>query len=173
MIENDAIELIRKGVPDKPKSVAWVDLGCGNGTFTKALAQLLGTHSTLLAVDKENQRITSPNPDVEIKFLQADFTNALLPKNLDGALIANALHYVNDQEKFLQKISTHLNPGGSLIVIEYDTDRPNAWAPYPVTFHKLTKLLSKTDYQDAVKIGERNSVYNQNKMYACQAIKLK
>ena len=168
MKESDAIELIRAGVLKNSKA-NWADLGSGSGTFTKALAHLLKPGSTILAVDKENYPIISPNDPVAIISQQADFTTATLPHSLDGILMANSLHYVKDQLSFIQQLSRHLNPQGRLLLIEYDTNRANAWVPYPITFEKLKELLLQAGYTSVSKIGEMDSVYNQNKIYACLA----
>ena len=47
---SEAIQLIQHPVT-KEKS-AYADLGCGNGLFTKALAQLVAPQSVIYAVDK-------------------------------------------------------------------------------------------------------------------------
>lgn len=167
MTESDAIQLIRGGVLNKSGSSLWADLGSGSGTFTKALAQLLGDGSTILAIDKEDHEIESPNHPVTIQFLRADFTKASLPHSLDGILMANALHYVKNQPDFLRDLSSHMKPAGQLIVVEYDTAYANAWVPYPVTFNKLEELLLTAGYISVLKIGEMDSIYNQNKIYAC------
>lgn len=171
MKDADAIELIRKGILEK-SAVHWADLGSGSGTFTKALAQLLAPGSTILAVDKDNYTIVSPNNQVTINFQQADFTTAALPNALDGILMANSLHYVQDQFSFIKRIMKHLNTKGTIIFVEYDTDRSNAWVPYPIAFNKLKELLSQAGFKSITKIGEMDSVYNQNKMYACVATPL-
>jgi trans-aconitate methyltransferase len=168
MKDSDAIELIRAGVPKNSKA-HWADLGSGSGTFTKALAHLLKPGSTIIAVDKENHRIISPNDPVTITSQQADFTTATLPHSLDGILMANSLHYVKDQHSFIQHVSRHLNSQGRLLLIEYDTDRANAWIPYPITFEKLKELFFQAGYTSISKIGALNSAYNQNKIYACVA----
>lgn len=168
MQEREAIQLIQVGIPDDLTVSTWADLGCGSGTFTKALAQLLGNASTILAVDKEVQSITSPNNQVTINFQQADFTkNVSSPQKLDGILMANSLHYVKDQVQFLTSLKSQLQLNGRLIIIEYDTDQSNPWVPYPVSFKKLVTLLSNQGFTGIQKIGERPSVYNQNMMYAC------
>lgn len=170
MTESEAIQLIKAGIPKESKAASWVDLGSGSGTFTKALAQLLANGSTILAVDQENHTVKSPNNQVSINFLKADFTKADLPDSLDGILIANALHYVKDQLKFLTSVKNQLKPDGRLIIIEYDTDKSNAWVPYPVTFQKLKDLLIQSGFSHVQKIGEKESIYNRNKMYACTAL---
>ncbi|MDB5145524.1 MAG: Methyltransferase protein, partial [Mucilaginibacter sp.] len=58
-------------------------MGCGSGTFTKALNSLLPAGSHITAVDRENQRLGLPNVD----FLQTNFErDDLRLSGLDGIL---------------------------------------------------------------------------------------
>ena len=142
-------------------------LGCGSGTFTIALSHLLGERSKIYAVDKQMQNIQSSN-DVEIEFIRADFSSDILPiSNLDGILMANALHYVKDKSTFIDKIKDYLQVDGQLIIVEYEMEHANQWVPYPLPFHQLKNLFAKHGFNAIQKTGEYNSIYNSNKMYAC------
>lgn len=171
MDHTDAVQFIRAGIPARAQVSAWADFGCGRGIFTKALAGLLANGSTISAIDKEYHRIVSPNPHVSIQFIESDFGDDL-PQliNLDGILMANALHYVRDQQRFLKTLRQRLKPSGRLILVEYDTDQSNPWVPYPVPYKKLTDVLPHEGFTAIQKIGERASVYNQDRMYACVAL---
>lgn len=164
----DAVALIQAAVPESKQSLHWADLGSGSGTFTKALADLLPEGSSITAIDRELHTILSPNKNVTIRFVQADFQNIhSIPKQPDGVLMANALHYVKDQVDFLNRIKSHLHPGGRLIIVEYDTERANPWVPYPVSYPRLQGLVTKAGFHAVQKIGERNSIYRADKLYAC------
>lgn len=169
MKASDAINLIKDAVPKNNVSSVWADLGSGTGTFTKALAELLPARSSILAIDKESQKIVSLN-QVTIQFHQADFTKPeTLPVGLDGILIANALHYVKDQQGFLSNLTQHLKGNGRIVIIEYDTDQANNWIPWPISFVKLKKLLADSGFHSIGKVGELPSIYNADKMYASLA----
>ena len=163
----EAIHLIELALPGKIHQSQWADFGCGSGTFTIALSHLLGEESKIYAVDNQSQVIHSPN-DVEIEFVKADFLNDSLPiSNLDGILIANALHYVKDKSVFIEKVKNYLKTTGQLIVVEYDIERANQWVPYPIPFHQLKSLFAEHGFTKIQKTGDYNSIYNSNKMYAC------
>ena len=76
------------------------------------------------------------------------------------------LHYVKDKPAFIEKIKKHLKPAGQLIIVEYDTVRQNRWVPYPISFENLIETFSRAGFNQIKKIGERNSVYRTEKMYA-------
>jgi len=51
------------------------------------------------------------------------------------------------------------------IIIEYDTDKPNLWVPYPITFAKLKVLFEGLGYGIVNKVNERRSAYGSGMMY--------
>jgi ubiquinone/menaquinone biosynthesis C-methylase UbiE len=164
----EAIDLIKPGIPNEASNTIWADLGCGRGTFTKALAALLGDEGKIFAVDKTAQQFDTANKRKQIEFVKLDFLRDQLPFfNLDGILMANALHYVKDKTHFITNLKSHLKPRGQLIVVEYDTERPNEWVPYPISYKKLADTSSTIGLSNVKKIGERNSIYRSGKMYAC------
>ena len=165
---SDATTLIRAGMPDKIKNTTWADLGCGSGIFTNALATLMGEVGKIYAVDKENQdlRIESAGK-IKIEFIKLDFINDALPFSIvDGILMANAFHYVKDKPAFIEKLKKHLKANGQLIIVEYDTVKQNRWVPYPISFEILIQTFSAAGFTYIKKIGERNSVYRSEKIYA-------
>ncbi|MEL6864462.1 MAG: class I SAM-dependent methyltransferase [Bacteroidota bacterium] len=153
-----------------PSPQNWLDLGCGSGTFTLALAANLPQGSKITAIDQEPQQLpTHSDNGISISFIQADMEMTYLGLNqkVDGILLANALHYVANQKAFLQEWSGQMHPAASFILIEYDTRAANPWVPYPIPFNELPDLFGVADHQ-ITKIGERSSIYGNNKMYAAQ-----
>ena len=54
MTHDEAVGLISSGrLTNSPGPATWADLGCGDGTFTLALASLLPAGSTIYAVDQD------------------------------------------------------------------------------------------------------------------------
>ena len=150
MNPREAEDFLAKAVPRTPG--IWADLGAGTGTFTRALAEILGAGSTIYAVDH--------NPDAAAKLervrvegvriipILGDFTRALelpgaAPGTLDGILLANALHYVAEPARVLQSLVRWLRPGGSVVLIEYDRRRANRWVPYPIEKARLAELAEQ------------------------------
>ena len=150
--------------------INWADLGCGTGTFTLALASLLTKGSMIYAMDT-NERALKDIPDsfenAVIKKLKGNFvTDKLEFDELDGILMANSLHYVKDKPGFIQKVTTHLNTQGCFLLVEYDTNIPNSWVPYPQSFSSLQKLFSRFGFSTVLKLNEQPSIYNRSMMYA-------
>ena len=58
---------------------------------------------------------------------------------LDGVLIANALHFVpsSEQRAALLNVCAHLRPGGRLVIVEYEPDRPLPFAPHPISYTRF------------------------------------
>jgi SAM-dependent methyltransferase len=133
-----------------PGPGTWADLGAGAGTFTRALADILGPGSTIYAVDHDPDAIaalerTARVDGVQIVPIVGDFTRALplpgaAPGTLDGILLANALHFVPEPARVLQSLVRWLRPGGSVVLIEYDRRRANRWVPYPIEKGRLAEI---------------------------------
>ncbi len=170
MTLNEAVQLIEKAAINPREAGTWADLGCGSGVFTRALASLLPAGSLIYAVDQKRHAFNPPaGSEVTIEMVQADFEKEQLNlPQLDGILMANALHYVADKPAFLEDIQSQLKTNGAMIIVEYDTTRANPWVPYPITFIALIELLRASGFGNIHKIGERPSVY-QGQMYACFA----
>lgn len=170
MTKSEAINLIEGANLTLDNPQKWVDLGCGNGLFSYALADLLLWGSEILMVDKINQApINSRVSGVHLNFLQADFTDESLPsENLDGILMANSLHFVKEKRPFLQKLREYLSQNGRLIIIEYNTEQANPWIPFPIPLQHLERLVIEAEYTSLRKIGERPSRFGHKNMYACE-----
>ena len=128
----------------------WADLGCGDGTFTAALAERLGSGARVFAVDHDpsalsrlRQRFRS-NPGIIP--VEGDFTGSpgLLgePVTLDGILFANSLHYVRKPEDVLARWASRLRPDGRAVFVEYDRRDANPWVPYPISPRKLATIAA-------------------------------
>ncbi len=176
---HDAAALIAGGLPARRPGappVLWADLGAGGGTFTAALAWLLGLGSTVVAVDRDPRAADALRRHgralggAAVDVRQADFDDArgwdaLALPPLDGILLANALHFVpaGRQEALLARLVDALAPGGRLLVVEYEGRSANPWVPHPVSRARL-QLLAPAG--TAVRtVGNRASAFGGT-MYA-------
>ncbi|MBO9634223.1 MAG: methyltransferase domain-containing protein [Chitinophagaceae bacterium] len=171
MEPSEAIAMLRHPALTNGAPGTWADLGSGQGVFTQALASLLPAGSQIMAIDTDASALLKipQSNSIPISTLVADFTRSLSLPQLKGILMANSFHYVQDQEGFLHGVKQYLQPGGWLLMVEYDMIRGNPWVPYPVSFSALQELFSKAGFSVPEKIGERRSIYNRSIMYSCIA----
>jgi ubiquinone/menaquinone biosynthesis C-methylase UbiE len=165
-----AITLIKKGVTGSSLGQVWADLGAGTGLFTKALSTLLPEGSTIYAVDKDRtavEGIVIPSNKVILKKTILNFLNDPLEiEHLDGILMANALHFVNNKFAFFKKITQCLNPSAKIVIIEYDREKSNAWVPYPISYRSLELLANDLQAGSIEKIGSTPSKYHEANIYS-------
>lgn len=155
MTLQNAVTLIKNNNINSGTKSVWADLGCGSGLFTYALADLLSEESTIYAIDKNMASFhkTTSFKRATIKLLELDFEKETLPpKNLDGIMMANSLHFVKHKKDFLEKMKSCLNRNGCFLIVEYDTEVPNHWVPYPVSFLSLKKIFSVAGFTSGSKI---------------------
>src|SRR5690242_6648746 len=105
MDARDAARLIAPGVSGR----VWADLGAGHGTFTMALATLLGPSGRVYAVERDPLAVVAleklarrrgHDERALIEVVPGDFVSIpLTVEDIDGILMANALHYVPDDEQ--------------------------------------------------------------------------
>ena len=150
----DHVRLLRDGVPEEPGT--WADLGAGEGAFTLALADLLGPGSTIHAVDRDAgtlrvlerryAALAKRRPLATVTTLVADFARDLVVPPLDGVVMANSLHFVREKGPVLARVRAILEPGGTFILVEYDTDVANTWVPYPMSFDTWRMMASANGF---------------------------
>jgi SAM-dependent methyltransferase len=105
---------------------------------------LLGLAGRVVAVDTDIRALSVQERRLQALFLsgrvqalQGDFTAALPLPLLDGALMANSLHFHADHCRVLSHVAEWIRPGGMLVVVEYDIRRGNPWVPHPLPFSLL------------------------------------
>jgi ubiquinone/menaquinone biosynthesis C-methylase UbiE len=151
MNHKDHVYLLQKGVPGQGGT--WADLGSGAGAFTLALADLLGPTGHVFSVDRdkgalrEQERAMRANfPATTADYIAGDFTQRLDLPPLDGIIMANSLHYVRHKDPVLQLIRGYLQPGGRLILVEYNADRGNMWVPFPLSYETWEGLAGQNGF---------------------------
>lgn len=167
-LEN-AIKLIDKGVESKGQSQTWADLGAGSGLFSKALSSLLPDKSIIYAVDKSYKNGQQFIGDIIA--VKKDFTAASFEIPVcDGILMGNSLHFVEDKLSFLRRIKTFLQPKGRIIIVEYDTDQPNHWVPWPISCKNLQQFFEKHGLGSLQKLATERSGYQSGGIYSAVII---
>ena len=165
----EAISLIKTDKIIQDTQTTWADLGCGTGLFTRALAGLLHTGSTIYAVDKNIssfQKSRFPNM-VAVNPIESDFIrDDLTLQSLDGILMANALHFVRNKKQFIEKLIPFFRSTPVFLMVEYDTDLPNPWVPYPLSIETMKTIFAELGFHSVNKINEKKSLYHSGKIYS-------
>lgn len=170
MTVEEARKLIEPGVDREAR--VWADLGAGSGTFTLALNEILGFDGIIFAVDQQLNILRNTIKSLYIRstihLYEQNFTLPMdfLP-GLDGIVLANSLHYVKDQTAFLNRvITTHLKPGGILVVLEYDRYEADQWVPYPLPLAHFNRMASQLGMSLPEEIGRKRSIYGNQEIYS-------
>ena len=168
MHTRDAVALIRDAMPT-PRGRLWADFGAGDGTFTLALAELLGADSRIYAVDRDASALAAMDlrrstARANVIPVVADLLGVVaLPdlgdSLLDGALFANSLHFIRETEDVLTRLVSLVKPGGRVIIVEYDHRRANPWVPYPISSGRLAALAERAGLSPPVVTATRRSAY--------------
>jgi trans-aconitate methyltransferase len=165
----EAVSLIQTDELIQNTKSTWADLGCGSGLFTRALASMLYTGSTIHAVDKNMSsfKVSSLPNHVILKTIESDFVrDDLNLENLDGILMANALHFVRNKKSFIEKMIPYFRNAPVFLMVEYDTNLPNPWVPYPLSFNSLKKLFADNGYTMIRKMHEKKSRFRTGNLYS-------
>lgn len=167
MKTRDAEALLADAVPRRPG--VWADFGAGGGTFSRALARLIGAGSRIYAVDRDFDALAELHRGagangVELIPVGADFTRPMdLPggakRSLDGLMFANALHFVPDPAEVVAGLGDWLRPGGRLVVVEYDGRRANRWVPHPIPAVQLPGVLAGAGFSPPTITATRPSAF--------------
>lgn len=177
MTIQEAIEFIRPAID---RTGRWADLGAGRGTFTLALAELLGAGHTVVAVDRDPSAVAAlrtlalqDTTGCSILPARGDLTgleavSRLREQPLDGVLIANALHFLPDATAPLVALRDMLKSGGRIVVIEYDRGTANRWVPHPLRPEDLRRTLERAGFSGFDVVASRPSAY-QGSMYCAVA----
>jgi hypothetical protein len=155
---SEATALIRTPMIEWTRPQFWCDLGCGTGTFTIALARSLASGSTIHAVDLDHEALeTIPDQyrGVAIRKVLGDLrSSSLRLPSVNGILLANSLHFIQDQHLFLTRL---LSVTDCFLIVEYERSKPSPWVPYPVGFERLFQLFGETGVTRVEKLATRRS----------------
>lgn len=177
MTPEDAIALLTPAIDSK--GGVWADLGAGEGTFTRALAELLGPTARIYAVDRDADAVAALEKIAatiasNIIPVTGDFAFPFDPPGsslLDGMLFANSLHYMRDAKTVLTRLAAWVKPGGRAVFVEYDRRTSNPWVPYPIPIARLSNQTEAAGLTPATVVATRPSKY-QGTMYVAVADRL-
>lgn len=165
----EAIALIHHDGYDSTRPSVWADLGCGTGLFTRALAGQLPPGGVIHAIDTNQHALDqlTHHHESSIYTICQDFVRDPWPfDRVDGLLMANSLPYVTNKPAFLKKVNGYLTEAGCLLLVEYDTNTPNPWVPYPLSYSSLKLVFDRAGYSSVEKLHEMPSRYGRSNLYS-------
>ena len=180
MTVREATALIRDGV-GHAAGETWGDFGAGAGTFTKALAGLVGEQGRIIAVDQDAgalralYRLSTAVNAPRIEVLAGDVSDlsamaGLQALELDGVLFGNVLHFVADPLAVLMHLRSYLRADGKVLVVEYDRRGASRWVPFPLPLERLADVARRAGYGEPVEVGRRRSRYQGELYCACLTV---
>jgi ubiquinone/menaquinone biosynthesis C-methylase UbiE len=102
-----------------------LDLGCGPGTFSLAMAKMVGESGKVIAVDVQEEmlqilREKAAQQGLESRIVthKSDPDRIGISEKVDFALAFYMVHEVPDAEAFLKEIVSILKPKGKLLIVE-------------------------------------------------------
>ncbi|MEI3605702.1 class I SAM-dependent methyltransferase [Pseudogracilibacillus sp. SE30717A] len=167
-LANIIVEKVRKELKNS-KSKSLLDYGGGTGLISLELCDLV---DTILLVDSSKQMVEVAKAKISDKgitntnALWADFTENTPELKADIILMSLVLLHIPDTEKILQELFTLLNPGGKLIIIDFDKNdninHPKVHNGF--SQEELNKILSQIGFK-SVKI---KTFYHGNRIFMNQ-----
>ncbi len=171
MTHADAITFL---TPAGPFRGTWADVGAGTGTFSRALAHLLGPTGAVIAIDTDERALarlpqhatTADEDHAPITTMQGDMhalatIDDLDATKFDGILFANVLHFTRTPDAVLAQAAKQLKPDGRIVVIEYDRRMPNPWVPRPLPPAKLADVAARAGLGAPQEVARRASSYHR------------
>jgi ubiquinone/menaquinone biosynthesis C-methylase UbiE len=102
-----------------------MDVGCGMGMFSIAMAKMVGNEGRVIAVDLQQKMLDMLRKRAEkegvvdrIRFHKCEQDRLRIEEPVDFALAMMMIHEVPDQKRLLREIYGCLKPGDKLLVVE-------------------------------------------------------
>lgn len=114
------LEVLKKGL-------SVLDVGCGSGSITRGIANLVGPEGFVKGIDVSDQLIKQAQDNFfEIKHLQfevADINIYAHDKKFDVITSARVLQWVANPKEILLKMKALLKPGGCITILDYNHEK--------------------------------------------------
>lgn len=102
-----------------------LDLGCGPGVFSLAMAEMVGTSGKVISVDVQDEMLRIVKQKSEhaglgsrIVLHKARPEKIGVTEKVDFALAFYMVHEVPDKKKFLTEVASIMKPGGKFLLVE-------------------------------------------------------
>lgn len=122
--------LLRAGIR---KGMRCLDVGCGAGSVTRILAEMLGKNGQVIGTDVDEKyleycRNYRPLPNMD--FMQDDISSSKIDGNFDIIYSRFMFVHLKDARKAIRSMKQLVKSGGTIIIEELD-HAPDSWLCYP------------------------------------------
>jgi ubiquinone/menaquinone biosynthesis C-methylase UbiE len=120
-----------------------LDVGCGTGTITIGICDLVGNDGRVVGVDRSEelirQAIIHQQDRVNLSFICGDILEFQSTSSFDVITAARTIQWLSNPAKYLAIMKSLLKPGGALCILDFDHEAIE-WKPDPppsmINFYK-------------------------------------
>ncbi|XP_053670864.1 ubiquinone biosynthesis O-methyltransferase-like [Anopheles nili] len=175
LIKAGKLDRKQRYTTDALKGFTILDVGCGGGIYTEALAKL---HATVVGIDparhlievarahSEQQSDIKDRCQYHMKSLEEYWESA--KGKYDVVVLSETIEHVEDKSTLLKHISAVLKPGGSIFITTWNKSFVS-WAISVVVLENITKRLPKGshDFEKFISMDEAEAMLEG---YSCRTI---
>ena len=101
-----------------PTNAKILDIGCGDGRFTKHLAKLV-PNGELLGLDPSSSMLDAAQANImpNLSFVSGNAVSLPFKNKFDRIVAFNSLHWVSEMKLALEQVCNALVPGGQVLIL--------------------------------------------------------
>lgn len=120
--------------PILKKGMTVLDVGCGTGSISKDMADVVGDSGKVIGIDNTEKFIQSGKETYgntrNLCLIHADLFDYQTNEKFDLVTSARTLQWLSNPKEALLKMKSFLKPNGSISILDYNHDKL-AWNPEP------------------------------------------
>jgi SAM-dependent methyltransferase len=124
-----------------------LDVGCGAGDTSVLFLEMVGADGEVIGVDRAPAAIAAARAKgkgrANLRFLEGDPAGMTFEQPFDAVVGRYVLMFQNHLATMLQKVASHLRPGGLIAFHELDYEGISSFPPLP-TFDQLWRWNAET-----------------------------
>lgn len=128
------------------------DVGCGNGVFALAAADIVGVQGKVWAVDISEvmlDKLRAKQPPQWLEIARSEENSLPIPNAaVDFVLLVTVLHETTQPGTFLKEVVRIMRPGATLLVIDWEKQTEEKGPPESerLSDQEVKKLLHQCDF---------------------------